>query len=303
MGASGVTEADVDLADRSIGRTLMTVFGWDAMAAERGAAPPLPRDVWFPSDDMQLMAARDREGSADGLYVAAWGAHNAQSHNHNDVGNAIVFVDGAPVIVDVGRPTYTAQTFSSKRYDIWAMQSAFHTLPTVNGQMQQDGAAFRAVNVVYQSGDAMAALMMDIAPAYPAAAGIAEWVRTVQLERGRQAVIADAFRLKAPTADLSMNLMTPCDVSETDPGTLRLDCARQPAPGALGASKSGRSGGRPDVVVFARFNARVQQARVERIDLDDRALTSSWGGHLNRIVLTPREAVQQGTWTVTIAKQ
>ncbi len=125
MGASGVTEDDVDLDDRSIGRTLLTVFGWEAMAADRGAAPPLPRDAWLPSDDMQLMAARDREGSTDGLYLAAWGSHNAQSHNHNDVGNAIVFVDGAPVLVDVGRPTYTAQTFSSTRYDIWAMQSAY----------------------------------------------------------------------------------------------------------------------------------------------------------------------------------
>ena len=85
-----------------------------------------------------------------------------------------------------------------------------------------------------------------------------------------------------------MNLMTPCDVSETEPGTLRLEC--------------GRIGGKPGLVVFARFNARIQQAAVERIDLDDRSLTSSWGDHINRIVLTPREAVQQGTWKVTITK-
>jgi len=288
MGASGATEEDVDLGDRSIGRTLMTVFAWEAMAADRGSAGPLPRDAWFPSEDMELMVARDREGSTEGFFLAAWGSHNAQSHNHNDVGNAIVFVDGAPVLVDAGRPTYTAQTFSSKRYDIWAMQSAYHNLPTVNGHMQKDGAAFRARNVVHQARDVSAALVMDIAPAYPAAAGISEWVRTAQLERGRQAVISDAFVLKAPTRDLSMTLMTPCEVSETGPGTLRLGC--------------GRIGGKPDLVVFARFNAGVQQARVERVDLDDRALVSSWGDHLNRIVLTPREAVQQGTWRVTIAK-
>jgi hypothetical protein len=237
---------------------------------------------------MQMMAARDREGTTDGLYLAAWGSHNAQSHNHNDVGNAIVFADGTPVFVDVGRPTYTAQTFSSKRYDIWAMQSGYHNLPTVNGRMQKDGRAFAAKDVVYQAGDASAALMMDIAPAYPAEAGIKEWVRTAQLERGRQIVLSDAFVLKAPTRDMSMNLMTPCDVSEREPGTLRLDC--------------GRIGGKQDLIVFARFNAAVQQAAVERIDLDDRSLTSSWGDHLIRIVLTPREAVQQGTWTVTVAK-
>jgi hypothetical protein len=259
-----------------------------ALAAERASAPPLPRDVWLPSDDMQLMAARDREGTADGLYVAAWGSHNAQSHNHNDVGNAIVYVDGAPVFVDVGRPTYTAQTFSGRRYEIWAMQSAFHNLPTVNGQMQKDGPAFRAKHVAYQATANSAALMMDIAPAYPAAAGINEWIRTAQLERGSRAVISDAFALKAPTRDLSLNLMTPCEVTETDPGTLRLAC--------------GRIGGKQDLVVLARFDARVQQAAVERIALDDPSLTSSWGDHLNRIVLTPREAVQQGTWKLAISK-
>ena len=288
MGASGLTEDGVDLSDRSIGRVLMTVFGWEAMAAERNAAPPLPRDVWLPHEDMQLMAARDREGSSDGLYVAAWGSHNAQSHNHNDVGNVIVFVDGAPVLVDVGRPTYTAQTFSNKRYEIWAMQSAYHNLPTVNGQMQKDGPAYRAKNVVYQSREASASLMMDIAPAYPDAAGIREWTRIAQLERGRHVVLSDAFVLQAPTRDLSMNLMTPCEVSETSPGTLRLGC--------------GRIGGKKDLVVFARFDDRVQQAAVERLALDDRSLTSSWGDHLNRIVLTPREVVQQGTWKVTISK-
>jgi hypothetical protein len=289
MGASGATEDTLELNDRSIGRTLFALFGWDALAAERGAAPPLPRDVWLPSEDMQLMAARDRDGATDGLYLAAWGSHNAQSHNHNDVGNAIVFVDGAPVLVDVGRPTYTAQTFGNRRYEIWAMQSAFHNLPTVNGQMQKDGLGFRAKDVVYQASDASAALKMDIAPAYPAAAGITAWVRTARLDRGRQIMLSDAFALKAPARDLSLNLMTPCEVSETDPGSLRLAC--------------GRVGGKPDLVVFARFDARLQQATVERIPLDDPSLTSSWGDHLNRIVLTPRAAVQQGTWTLTIAKQ
>jgi hypothetical protein len=288
MGSAGATEETFDLEDRSIGRTLFSLFGWEALAAERAATPPLPRDVWLPHEDMQLMAARDREGSSDGLYAAAWGSHNAQSHNHNDVGNVVVFMDGAPVLVDVGRPTYTAQTFSSRRYDIWAMQSAYHNLPTVNGQMQKDGAAFRAKNVVYRASEVSAALMMDIAPAYPAEAGITEWTRIVQLERGRQVDISDAFALKTRTRDLSMNLMTPCEASEPEPGTLRLAC--------------GRIGERQGLVVVARFDARVQQAAVERIDLDDRSLTSAWGDHLNRIVLTPRDAALRGTWKVTIAK-
>jgi hypothetical protein len=288
MGSSGVSEDTLDLDDRSIGRTLFGLFGWEALAAGRDAPPPLPRDVWLGHDDMQLMAARDREGSAGGLYVAAWGSHNDQSHNHNDVGNVIVFVDGAPVLVDAGRPTYTARTFSAKRYEIWAMQSAFHNLPTVNGVMQEAGRAFAARGVAYKATDTAAELSMDIAPAYPAAAGITSWRRTARLARGRDVTVEDAFALGRPTADVALSLMTPCEVTEDVPGVLRLAC--------------GRIGGRPGLAVVARYDARAARARVERIPLDDASLASSWGDHLNRILLTPRGPVQKGEWSLTIAK-
>lgn len=288
LGSSGASAEALDLDDRSLGRTLFALFGWEALAAGRAAAAPLPRDVWLPHEDMQLMAARDREGGADGFYVAAWGSHNDQSHNHNDVGNVIVFVDGAPVLVDAGRPVYTAQTFGSRRYEIWAMQSAFHNLPTVNGRMQQAGRAFAAREVVYSATDASAALAMDIARAYPADAGIVSWRRTVRLDRGRGVAVGDAFSLARPTADLSLSLMTPCEVSEDVPGALRLAC--------------GRVGGRPGLAVTARYDARAQQARVERIALDDASLAASWGSHLNRIVLSARAPVRQGSWTITVAR-
>ena len=289
MGASGVTADEVDLGDRSIGRTLFAVFGWEALAAERGAPPPMPRDVWLPDADLQLMAARDREGSGEGLYMAAWGSHNAQSHNHNDVGNVLVFVDGAPVLIDAGRPTYTAQTFSSRRYEIWAMQSGFHNLPTANGRMQQDGRAAAARQVAYQASDRAAELTMDIAPAYPAAAGIVTWVRSARLNRGVSIVVSDSFVLAAPTREVSLNFITPCEAAEAEPGALRLDC--------------GRVDGRKDLAVIARFDPRAQQASVERIALDDPSLTASWGDHLTRIVLAPRAAVRKAIWTLTISKR
>ena len=106
--------------------------------------------MWLPG--IQIMAARVREGSADGLYLAAQGGHNAESHNHNDVGNFIVYANGEPAIIDVGVETYTAKTFSPQRYDIWTMQSAYHNLPTVNGVMQGAGREFEARNVDVQIG-------------------------------------------------------------------------------------------------------------------------------------------------------
>ena len=76
-----------------------------------------------------------REGSAEGLCLAAQGGTNGQSHNHNDVGNFVVYADGLPAIIDVGVETYTAKTFSSPRYGIWTMQSAYHNCPTIDGVM------------------------------------------------------------------------------------------------------------------------------------------------------------------------
>jgi hypothetical protein len=290
FGASGATEDAVALDDRSIGRAVFGLFGWEAMAKDRDAPSPLPRDVWLPSEDMQLMAARDREGTTDGLYVAAWGAHNDQSHNHNDVGNLIVFVDGVPVVVDAGRPVYTAQTFSNRRYEIWEMQSAFHNLPTVNKAMQMAGRKAAARDVAYAASDDSAELQMDIAPAYPASAGLVSWLRSVRLTRGRNVTIADRATLGRASRDVTLSLMTPCDVREENPGQLRLTCA--PSAPATGAP----------VVVFARFDPKTQAATVERISLDDPQLKRAWGDHLNRIMLAARQEAEKIAWTLVLSK-
>src|SRR5512142_2657979 len=108
------------------------------------------------------MAARRKEGSAEGLYLAAQGGHNAESHNHNDVGNFIVFAGGKPVVIDIGVETYTAKTFSARRYEIWTMQSAYHNLPTIGGAMQQAGREYQARDVRYQADDRAAEMSLDI---------------------------------------------------------------------------------------------------------------------------------------------
>src|SRR5256885_54517 len=137
------------------------------------AAEPLPGSVWLP--DLQLMAARSTPNSGVGLYVAAWGGHNGQSHNHNDVGNFIVYGDGKPVLIDVGVETYSAKTFSAQRYEIWTMQSAYHNLPTINGVMQGAGREFQAKDVSFNETANRVTFSADIAAAYPAEAGVRRW--------------------------------------------------------------------------------------------------------------------------------
>ena len=152
----------------SLGRALPALFhGAEIRKAE--ARDPLVREAWL--GGIQVAAARRRAGTTGGFYFAALGGHNAESHNHNDVGNFVVYLDGNPVLIDVGVESYTAKTFSSKRYEIWTMQSAFHNLPTINGVMQAAGRQYEARDVGFHADDAAAEFTADLAAAYPERSG------------------------------------------------------------------------------------------------------------------------------------
>jgi len=68
--------------------------------------------------DLQMMAAREKPGSSQGLYVAAWGGHNAQSHNHNDVGNVVVYADGMAGPRRRRSGAVHVEDFQLRRYEI-----------------------------------------------------------------------------------------------------------------------------------------------------------------------------------------
>jgi len=154
------------------------------------AAAPLPAAVWLPS--VQVLVRRSEAGSAAGLALAAKGGTNDENHNHKDLGSFLVAAGGRPLLVDVGKPTYTAQTFSAGRYLIRAMQSGWHSAPAPFGLEQGEGPAFAAQVITAPRGEpgsappaaeatgeagASAALELELAGAYPLAAGDS-WRRT-----------------------------------------------------------------------------------------------------------------------------
>jgi len=240
------------------------------------AAEPLPGSVWLP--DLQLMAARSTPNSGAGLYVAAWGGHNGQSHNHNDVGNVIVYGDGKPVLIDVGVETYSAKTFSAQRYEIWTMQSAYHNLPTINGVMQGAGREFQAKDVTFNETANRITFSADIAAAYPAEAGVRRWQRRVTLDRKTPAVeLEDRYDLTQWKEPVRLNLMTPLHVDTSRPGEVRL-------------------GGR----YVLTYDAGKVTAAVEEIRVSDERLRSVWGDGLERLVLTPRGTALRGAYRVTL---
>ena len=175
------------------------------------------KDAWF--GDIQVLTAR----ANNGFFMATHGGHNAESHNHNDVGDFMLYANGEPVIIDAGRGNYTARTFSSKRYELWFTQSQYHNLPIINGLGQKDGRTFEAAKVTNIISDKEATLSMDIAPAYTKEAGILAWNRTVRLNRVKNVVeITDDFSLAQKPASLQQIFMTICDIDTSVLGKISL---------------------------------------------------------------------------------
>lgn len=271
----------------SIGRQLPALF---SLADIQSATPaqPLPRDVWL--DQIEVMVARDHGGSSDGFFVAAKGGHNDESHNHNDIGNVVVYIGGQPIIVDAGVEDYTAKTFGPNRYDIWTMQSAYHSLlPTIEGVMQSPGANFAAKDVQYYADDASAQLTLDIAAAYPPEANLASWVRVVKLERGQGVKITDSYVLADLVEDMMLSLLTPSEVTLLSDGQIEFKSRS-----IVGSRTSGQ----------AILEYRSDTFTVEMIPvlIEDVRLKPIWGDQLNRIIFRVANPRQQASWTWRILR-
>ena len=250
----------------------LTDANWIAATA---TDPPLPRDSWFGST--QVMLAREHSGSSAGLTLAAKGGHNAEHHNHNDVGSFIVASDGIPVIIDPGRPTYTAATFGEDRYQIWTMQSAWHNVPEVGGQQQHPGRDAAATGVSYQQADEAASLSMRIESAYPGA-GLNEWHRSVRLERGQSVSRVHVLDQWGFAADAGSSNDA---ASDPKPTVLRLILSGEVTLEADRARVVPRGdGGSIDI----RWSSGAEPS-ASALELDDPLLTAVWGTRLTRIDL------------------
>lgn len=266
--AASHRRADSPVATESegLGRLLRGVT--DAAWIDASPEPSLlPRDVWLAST--QVLLARTEEGTSTGLTLVIKGGHNGEHHNHNDIGSFVVASDGVPVIVDAGRPTYTAATFGSNRYDIWTMQSSWHNVPEVHGRAQSAGAEFAAREVKATIGERMSGLELELAGAYPPAANIRSWRRWARLERGgsdspARVVVEDAW-----------------DIAEGVGTSLHLLVAGEPEIGLDSMRITPLDGATPVVVRWPR-DATVS---VTTRELDDPMLSNVWGPHLYRIEL------------------
>lgn len=248
----------------SLGRVLAAITD-DEWAAAQPAPFPAPLQSWLP--DTGVLTAREREGDTAGLFLAAKAGHNDESHNHNDIGSFIIANNGRPVLIDPGAGTYTRQTFGPDRYRIWTMQSSWHNTPAPAGYPQSAGRAHRATDASAVLSATAAELALDLAAAYPAAAGVRSWRRTLRLDRTTPLIsIHDSWELD------QMSERNVCYLITSDEPQVAGDTIMLPSGLVIDI----------DAAVDGRDTNRIS---VERRDLDDPQLRAVWGEHLYRIIL------------------
>jgi len=142
------------------------LLGFANSASGRPGAEPAPQGLrdWFA--DAGILICRPAPDNPNALGVALKGGHNAEHHNHNDVGSWVVALAGKTPLVDPGSEVYTARTFSSRRYDSKVLNSFGHPVPRVAGQLQQTGRQAAAKVLKTEFTDQADTLVLDIRSAY-----------------------------------------------------------------------------------------------------------------------------------------
>ena len=202
--------SEIKMSDRHIRREINTLIYADDIKTQ---------PVFVPNETEYLPALQNSFVRQNGWYYSAKGNHNAESHNHNDIGHFIAYYNNQPVLIDPSNGIYTQKTFSEQRYEIWTMQSGWHNLPVVNGCEEPIGKEFRA-NAFSLDGKTTT---VQFASAYPPEAGLKDLERRISIsDEGID--VSDSFRFKGKQNTISEHFITIHDVS-VDGDTVVIDKA------------------------------------------------------------------------------
>ena len=262
----------------TLGRELM-LLSMLPQLREAKAEQPSTRDAWLANS--QVMVARN----ADWL-VAAKGGTNGESHNHNDIGNFIVYHNSWPVVIDLGRDTYTSQTFSKRRYELMNNRSMYHNVPLVNGVEQHDGSRYKASGASHLTTDTASIFTLDIAKAYPEEAGVESWKRTVGLNHKSDRVeVVELFRMAT-----SAGVKDSVDVAANHkPTEITLMCYGKPMmrqPSCISLA---------DGNVSLVYDAAKLDASWTKVEMNDGIMKTQWKDNVYRLVLRLKHGSDNGT--------
>lgn len=166
------------------------------------ATAPLAGEMWprlLPDQQAGLFTAATPRGP---MVACLSGGHNAERHNHNDLGHFLVALNRQIIVPDLGAPYYTADFFGPNRYTYLSASSRGHCCPIIDGCEQVAGRAAAGRVESWHPNHELSRLRLDLTAAYPPAAGLLSWVRqlrgALEHEAPARFVIDDHFGTRLP---------------------------------------------------------------------------------------------------------
>ena len=256
--------------DRFIIRMFYSLLVKDDLRKE---TPELVMDpyTWYP--ETQICYMREKNG----FFVASKGGHNAQSHNHNDIGTVSVYYKAVPFLIDAGVGTYVTKTFSAQRYEIWTMQANYHNVPMFNGIPEKEGREYASKQSEFDP--RTMTFSVDFAGTYPAEACVKSMLRKVSLKNGK-VTVRDSYQLTESKKPADFNWLTWGDVDISVPGKVTITVQGE--------------------TVTLGYDGKRLEPVLETIVQDDPPLRKVWGDKIYRVTLRERKASPKGSYTFTV---
>ena len=246
---------------------------------KEAASDALGLHDWY--DEMGWMISRLDTSDPASLRLAAKGGHNDEMHNQNDIGSFMVVSGGKVVLTDPGRGLYSKAYFWPERYQNIFASSLGHSVPVVNGREQAAGRAYAATVVEHVQSEAEDRLVLEMAAAYPAEAGIERLDRRVGLKRdvaGGVVALNDNFEFNAGPGQFQSVLVTPLTARVEDGAVL------------VGEAGAGVRIAFDAQALAVEFDLREAQEKQYQPSVD-----------LTRIVFTPRQQDRAGRIALDIS--
>lgn len=173
-----------------------------------------------------ILIARPAAGGSCRMAVSVKGGHNAENHNHNDVGSYAVSLGKETMAGDQGGPfSYPGDYFDRNAAEKYKIKGSYgHPVPVVNGIMQKSGKQAQGVLIDKQLTDTKDLFRIDCTPAYPVEE-LSRLTRTFTYDRSGAGsfTVDDEFTATAPVR-FETALTTAAAWKVTDGKHIELTC-------------------------------------------------------------------------------
>ena len=224
------------------------------------------KDAWYPENEVAVIRRGD-------WFLWTLGHNNYagprnDTHNHDDVGSFVLYLDTMPVFVDMGKSTPTNGTYDKERYTFFHIRSDSHNVPAINGIEQGEGEDRKATEVKCDLTGGN--VSMNIQEAYYPEACATFWNRSFHLDNGGFS-LTDSFKLTRRIGADKYRFVTRGEVETVKPGVVRIKVYDY----AFSKSRT---------VEFTYPSSL--GINVETMPMDDKAFADVWGPELKFITLS-----------------